>query len=119
MRKLALLRVFCCLMLQLPAFASDHDKDGLPDEFEQELANPNPNMRVTRTESRGQVDGQPSLAMDISNDTAAGGREADRLVTVLRPNGLLYYFIGVAPDRDFNRYEPAFRDMIASVRFND
>jgi predicted Zn-dependent protease len=89
------------------------------DELLDYLRESNPNMRVTRTESRGQVDGQPSLSMDISNDTAAGGRETDRLVTVLRPNGLLYYFIGVAPDRDFNRYEPAFRDMIASVRFND
>jgi hypothetical protein len=60
----------------------------------------------------------PPITMEISNDTAAG-RETDRLVTVLRPNGLLYYFIGVAPDRDFNRYEPVFRDMIASVRFHD
>jgi hypothetical protein len=57
--------------------------------------------------------------MEIANDTAAGGREIDRLVTVLRPDGLLYYFIGVTPDRDSNRYEPVFRDMIASVRFND
>jgi beta-barrel assembly-enhancing protease len=88
------------------------------DELLDYLRESNPNMRVVRTESRGVVDGQSSITMEISNDTAAG-RETDRLVTVLRPNGLLYYFIGVAPDRDFNRYEPAFRDMIASVRFND
>ena len=57
--------------------------------------------------------------MEIANDTAAGARETDRLVTVLRPNGLLYYFIGVAPEREFNRYESLFEDMIATVRFND
>ena len=58
------------------------------------------------------------VTMEIANDIAAGGRETDRLVAVLRPNGLLYYFIGVAPEREFNRYESLFEDMIASVRFN-
>jgi hypothetical protein len=57
--------------------------------------------------------------MEIANQTSAGGRETDKLVTVLRPDGLLYYFIGVAPEREFNRYESVFDDMIASVRFND
>jgi hypothetical protein len=79
----------------------------------------NPNMRVVRSETRGRVDGEPSITMDITNDSPIGGRETDWLVTVLRPDGLLYYFIGVAPQREFNRYEPTFEDMIASVRFND
>lgn len=89
------------------------------DELLDYIRQSNPNMRVLRTESRQQVDGQSSITMEISNDTAAGGRETDKLITVLRPNGLLYYFIGVAPDRDFNRFEPLFQDMIESVRFND
>lgn len=88
------------------------------DELLDYLRQSNPNMRIVRTDSRGQVDGQPSMTMEIANDMAAGGRETDRLVTVLRPNGLLYYFIGVAPEREFNRYESLFEDMIASVRFN-
>jgi len=89
------------------------------DELLDYLRQSNPNMRVVRTDSRGEVDRQASMTMEIANDTAASGRETDRVVTVLRPNGLLYYFIGVAPEREFNRYESTFDDMIASVRFND
>jgi hypothetical protein len=82
------------------------------------LRQSNPNMRVVQTDSRGQVDGEWSITMEIANETSAG-RETDKLVTVLRPNGLLYYFIGVAPEREFNRYDSLFEDMITSVRFND
>jgi beta-barrel assembly-enhancing protease len=89
------------------------------DELLDDLRQSNPNMRVVRTEERGRVDGEPSITMDITNDSPIGGRETDWLVTVLRPDGLLYYFIGVAPQRDFNRYEPTFEQMIASVRFID
>jgi peptidase M48-like protein len=104
-----------------PERGSTSDRTSLgraTDELLDYLRQSNPNMRVVRTESRGQVDGQPSMSMEVSNDTATGGRETDRLVTVLTPDGLLYYFIGVAPEREFNRYESLFGDMIASVRFN-
>jgi hypothetical protein len=59
------------------------------------------------------------MAMELTNDSPAGGRETDWLVTVLRPNGLLYYFVGVAPERDFSRYRTTFEQMIGSVRFNN
>jgi beta-barrel assembly-enhancing protease len=88
------------------------------DELLDYLRQSNPNMRVVQTDSRGQVDGEPSITMEIANETSAG-RETDKLVTVLRRNGLLYSFIGVAPEREFNRYDSLFEDMIASVRFND
>jgi Peptidase family M48 len=88
------------------------------DELLDYLRESNPNIRVVRTDSRPQVDGQSSITMEVANETSAG-RETDKLVTVLRPNGLLYYFIGVAQEREFNRYESLFEDMIASVRFND
>jgi hypothetical protein len=105
-----------------PGSSSTADRTTLKqatDDLLDYLRQSNPNMRVVRTESRGEVDREPSMKMEISNDTAAGGRETDQLVTVLRPDGLLYYFIGVAPEREFNRYESLFNDMIASVRFND
>jgi Zn-dependent protease with chaperone function len=105
----------------VPGSTSTSDRTTLrqaTDELLNYLRQSNPNMRVVQTDSRGQVDGEWSITMEIANETSAD-RETDKLVTVLRPNGLLYYFIGVAPEREFNRYDSLFEDMITSVRFND
>ena len=105
----------------VPGSNSTSDRTSLrqaTDELLDYLRQSNPNMRVVQTDSRGQVDGESSMTMEIANETSAG-RETDKLVTVLRPNGLLYYFIGVAPEREFNRYDSLFEDMMASVRFTD
>jgi hypothetical protein len=87
------------------------------DQLLDDLRRSNPNMRVVRTDDRRRVDGEPAIAMEIANDSPTGGRETDWLVTVLRPDGLLHYFVGVAPERDFSRYKSTFEQMITSVRF--
>jgi beta-barrel assembly-enhancing protease len=87
-----------------------------------ELRRSNPNMRVMGDNGdnhRTRVDGEPALITEITNDSPLGGKELDWVVTVLRPDGLLYYFIGVAPERDFDRYVQTFQNIIASVRFNE
>lgn len=89
------------------------------DQLLDELRRSNPNMRVVRDDERGRVDGEPSMTIELTNDSPVGGRETDWIVTVLRPDGLLYYFAGVAPQRDFNRYSSTFEQMVASIRFND
>jgi hypothetical protein len=38
-------------------------------------------------------------------------------VTVLQPDGLLYYFVGVAPQGEFATYSRAFEDIFDSIRF--
>ena len=90
------------------------------DQLLDELRRSNPNMRVVRTDDRSRrIDGQSAMAIELTNDSPAGGRESDLLVSVLRPDGLLYYFVGVAPERDFSRYKPTFDQIVASVRFNN
>jgi len=90
------------------------------DQLLDELRRSNPNMRVVRTDDRSRrIDGQSAMAIELTNDSPAGGRESDWLVSVLRPDGLLYYFVGVAPERDFSRYKPTFDQIVASVRFNN
>ncbi len=82
-----------------------------------ELRHSNPNMTVIRTLQGRRVDGLTGMTVELNNDSPVGGRETDWLVTVLRPNGLLYYFVGAAPQQDYNRYLPTFEQMVASVRF--
>ena len=67
-----------------------------------------------KTVSGGLYEGRVT---EITNDSPLGGRETDWLVTVLRPDGQLHYFIGVAPQREFTRYSSTFDKMVTSLRF--
>lgn len=86
------------------------------DQLVAELRQSNRNMRVTRRHERIRVGGRIGLSTVLTNESPTGGRETDWLITVLRPEGLVY-FVFVAPDRDFNRYERTFEQMVNSIRF--
>jgi len=89
------------------------------DQLLDQLRQSNPNMRVVRSNQRTRVDGSAAMVTLLSNDSPLGGTESDWLVTTLRPNGLLRYFIGVAPQREFGQYQNAFEQIVSSVRFMD
>ena len=89
------------------------------DQLLDHLRQSNPNMRVVRDTERRRVDGSQAMVVELTNDSPNGGVETDWLVTVLRPDGLLYYFVGVAPRQEFSRYMPTFEQIINSVRFYD
>jgi hypothetical protein len=86
------------------------------DQLVQDLRQSNPNMRVARRHERIRIGSERALSTMLTNESPLGGREYDWLVTVLRPEGLIY-FVFVAPERDFDVYEDAFRAMLDSVRF--
>jgi hypothetical protein len=76
-------------------------------------------MRVVRNAGRRTVDGAQAMVVELTNDSSLGGTETNWLVAVLRPNGLLRYFVGVAPQEEFNRYQSAFSNIVTSVQFLD
>ncbi len=86
------------------------------DQLVYELRQSNRNMRVVRRNEQTRVGGQRALSTVLANESPLGGREVDWLVTIARPEGLLY-FVFVAPEKDFGRYERAFEQMLDSVRF--
>ncbi len=85
------------------------------DQVIEELRRTNANLRVLRS-SRKQLGANAAMEVEMSNDSPLGGRELDRLTTVLH-NGVVYYFLGVAPESDMNRYTAVFDRMISSIRF--
>jgi hypothetical protein len=91
--------------------------DEATDQLLNSLQRSNGSMRITRSHERTRVGGQDALITEASNQSPAGSRETDWLVTTIRPDGELQYFIGVAPQNDFDRYATAFQDIIDSVRF--
>jgi hypothetical protein len=58
-----------------------------------------------------------ALSKVLTNDSPVGGLETDWLVTVSRPEGLLY-FIFVTPEREFAEFQDAFQQILDSVRFS-
>jgi len=86
------------------------------DQLIDELRRSNPSMRVVRKTSK-RVDGFDAMALELTNNSPLGGTEVDHLTAVLHSNGELYYFLGVAPQRDNGQYAPLFDRMTASIRF--
>jgi Zn-dependent protease with chaperone function len=86
------------------------------DQLVEGLRRSNPGMRLVRDRGRIRVDGQAALSMEFVNDSPSGGRETDWLVTVLRPEGLVY-FIFVAPEEEYASYRNMFQRIVQSIRF--
>jgi len=85
------------------------------DRLIQTLRVSNPQIQVTRPPARTKLSGQRALSALLHNESPTGGVEYDWLVTVLRPEGLLY-FVCVVPEPEFDGYRQAFRDVLNSVR---
>jgi beta-barrel assembly-enhancing protease len=80
------------------------------------LQKDNPKMKVDRESGRLRLNGQPGLSTYLSNESPAGGEETDWLITVIRPEGLVY-FLFVAPQKDYEGYDRAFSAILDSVQF--
>ncbi len=52
----------------------------------------------------------------LGQSPIGGEREVNWIATTFRPEGL-WYIVFIAPERDFAVWEPAFRQMLDSVRF--
>jgi hypothetical protein len=84
----------------------------------QDLQKANPNMKITRKGEHLRLNGQPGLSTYLSNDSPAGGQETDWVVSVLRPEGIVY-FVCVAPQSAYANYDKTFSSILDSVRFAD
>ena len=83
----------------------------------QDLQKSNPSMKITRQGERLRLNGQPGLSTYLSNVSPAGGQETDWVISVLRPEGLLY-FVCVAPQSAYDSYDKTFSSILDSVRFS-
>lgn len=80
------------------------------------LQQTNPKMKVERQAASVSLNGQPALSTYLSNDSPVGGGERDWLITVMRPQGLVY-FVATAPEAQYGKYEATFTAILDSVRF--
>ncbi len=100
---------------QVPVDAGEHALENATQTLIQELVKTNPGLKVTREPGRVQLNGQPGLSTYLSNDSPAGGKETDWLITVLQPQGLVS-FLCVSPQAAYPEYEKTFAAVLDSVR---
>jgi len=90
--------------------------DDATDQLVSSLGRSNPAMRVARQREYMRVDGERAASTHLTNDSPLGGRENDWVVSMMRPEGLLF-FVCVVPERDSADYDRTFQAMIGSIRF--
>jgi hypothetical protein len=83
------------------------------DDLVRKLKAENPRMSVTDS---GKTAGAGGLLTVLKQDSPFGGGEVDALFTQSRPDGL-FFLVCVAPEKDYARVEPSFRQMMDSVKF--
>ena len=59
---------------------------------------------------------QPAMSTYLVNDSPGGGKETDWMITVARPEGMVY-FVCTAPQAEFEAYHKACGAALDSVRF--
>jgi hypothetical protein len=95
-----------------------HDLQTATDELIQSLAQSNPRMGRPSGYERATTGGRSGLRAVLSNvSDVTGKKERIELFTALLQDGTLFYLIGVAPEDEFNLYEPVFRKVAGSVQF--
>jgi hypothetical protein len=82
----------------------------------QELQKSNPGMKIVRQGEHLRLNGQPGLSTYLTNESPAGGPETDWVISVLRPEGLVY-FVCVVPQSASDNYDKTFSSILDSVRF--
>jgi beta-barrel assembly-enhancing protease len=95
------------------------DANGLEDATQgliNELQKTNPNMKITRQAQSVKLNEAPALSTYLVNDSPGGGKETDWIVTVARPDGMMY-FVCTAPEGAFEAYRKACGAVLDSVRF--
>jgi hypothetical protein len=81
-----------------------------------QLRQTNPTMQISGNQQRTRLDGQQAIVTTMYSQSPLGGREIDMLVTVDRPEGVLY-FVFIAPEQDYRQMQGVFEQMLRSVRF--
>ena len=93
-----------------------NDLGGATQELISELRSINPTLRTAGGSRQVTVSGNPGLLIEMAAESPYGGVERNILLTVARPEGL-FYMVFVAPENNFAQVEPAFEQMVQSIRF--
>jgi hypothetical protein len=87
--------------------------------FLEALAPGNPDLRAAGEPVTVQMSNRNALATPLTNKSALGGADRITLYTTFLANGDLFYYLCVAPEKDFESYRPTFNKVGQSIRLTD
>ncbi len=95
--------------------------DQITNELAESVRQSNPGMRVDGSMQSAQLNGAPARSVYLVGRSPLQGPngalgERDWLITVERPDNSIIYLICIAPDRDFERLNPAYQEMVRSFQ---
>jgi predicted Zn-dependent protease len=104
------------MLIEVLQLQSARNLDQATTQLLNELKKGNPAMQTIRSRVQTRVDGRAALLSELANDSPAGGQETDFVITVMRSNNELLYFVLAAPAKEMDRYRTAFNMVMDSVR---
>ena len=100
------------------AKASSSDLREATDTFLEAVAQRNPELRPDGTPRETRISQQAAIATPLVNPSPLGGRERIVLHTTLFSDGVLFYFLTVAPEKDAGTFQETFRRVGESIQRN-
>ena len=107
---------FGAIVSVFPTQAGRNALQSATDDLVRQIRSENPSANVAGTAQSVRVGGLNGLLTMMRGESPFGGVETDAVVTVVRPGGL-FYLVWIAPEKDYTRVEPSFRQMLNSVKF--
>jgi hypothetical protein len=93
------------------------DLGAATEAFVRQQLGANSDFRVIRAPQRVRFAGGDAYATAVAGPSAVSGViEIDVIYTTPTADGRLFYLITMAPEDEFKAYEPAFDQIIASIR---
>jgi len=85
----------------------------------QGVAKNNPEVRLAGEQRTLQISRRAAIGTPLVNASPLGGQERIDVYTAFLADGTLFYYLTVAPEKDADRLQEAFRRVGESIRFTD
>jgi hypothetical protein len=101
------------------AQAKSRDLRQATKSFLEAAAPGNPDLRLAGDQMSVQMSNRAALSTPLTNKSVLGGTERISLVTTFLSDGNLFYYLCVAPEKDFDSYRATFNKVGQSIKLTD
>jgi hypothetical protein len=83
------------------------------------VAQSNPQLRLAGTQRQVRLSQRSGIATPLTNPSPLGGEERIVVYTTFLPDGTLFYYLTLAPERDAAAFQDTFRRIGESIRLTE